>query len=55
MTLSANHSFCLVFTNAFDRVLIFMRLGKADPRSFLELQGILGGLSANHIASFMCS
>ena len=28
MTLSATHSSCLVFTNAFDRVLIFMKLEK---------------------------
>ena len=34
MILSANHSSCLVFTNAFDRVLIFMRFWKADPHSW---------------------
>ena len=34
MPLSANHSSCLLFTNAFDTVLIFRRFWKADPRSW---------------------
>ena len=34
MTLSGNHSSCLLFTNAFNRVLILMRFWKADPHSW---------------------
>ena len=34
MTLSANHSSCMVFTNAFDRVFIFMRFGTAELHSW---------------------
>ena len=35
MTLSANHSSCLVFASAFGRLLmIFMRVWKADPHSW---------------------
>ena len=33
MTPSASHSSCLVFTNALNRVLTFMRFWKADPHS----------------------
>ena len=34
MTLSVNHSSCLVFTSAVDRMLIFIRFWKADLHSW---------------------
>ena len=48
MTLSANCNSCPKFTNAFDRVFIFMRFEK-----LIRILGIArdaGKLSANHVA-----
>ena len=47
MTLSANHSSCILFTNAFDSVSILVGFWKANPHA--------GRLSANHVSFFMCS
>ena len=53
MTLSVNDSSCLVFTNAFDRVLIFMRFEKLTR--ILGIARDAGRLSANQVASFVSS